>query len=264
MATKIVRRNKCTNPNFEANSIAGWATFGGFGSFVPSATAPFSGTFRGSAIGNNTSGSPRINMTLANSGIQSGEQWTLQWKLKEIGTWPSGGTVWTALRWQVYPSGEVVQSAPAIAYAPDADGWMRSYITGICPPNFNGTVWLNLGVINLSANLQATGELGVDEICFEPGSLSAYFAGNTPAAGGISYAYTGTAHLSESIGTVPMGTSKNDDLFTSLAPSYSSPPAFSSIADMERRRLLAALALSEPQKLSLYDLYKMNGERPRI
>lgn len=37
-----------------------------------------------------------------------------------------------------------------------------------------------------------------------------------------------------------------------------------SIADGERQRLLAAAGLSEPQRLSLNDLYIRNGERPKL
>lgn len=37
-----------------------------------------------------------------------------------------------------------------------------------------------------------------------------------------------------------------------------------SIQDRERKRLLAVLVLTEPQRLSLQDLYKLAGERPRL
>lgn len=37
-----------------------------------------------------------------------------------------------------------------------------------------------------------------------------------------------------------------------------------SILDRERKRLLAKVALTEPQNLSLVDLYKLGNERPRL
>lgn len=58
-------------------------------------------------------------------------------------------------------------------------------------------------------------------------------------------------------GTMP---TKNDTIFTALrGAGYTG-----TINDMERQRLLALLALTEPQNKSLQDLYKLAGERPRL
>lgn len=55
--------------------------------------------------------------------------------------------------------------------------------------------------------------------------------------------------------------SRIDTIFTSLT---SAGYTTGTIHDRERKRLLAALALTEPQRLSLQDLYKLASERPRL
>ena len=55
---------------------------------------------------------------------------------------------------------------------------------------------------------------------------------------------------------------KNDNIYTSLAAQAGTIPL--TIADRERKRLLAQFALTEPQKLTMADLYKLAGERPRL
>lgn len=54
--------------------------------------------------------------------------------------------------------------------------------------------------------------------------------------------------------------SKNDTLFNTTLAAF----APGTLADRERKRLLAQLALTEPQKLTLQDLYRLAGERPRV
>lgn len=55
--------------------------------------------------------------------------------------------------------------------------------------------------------------------------------------------------------------SRNDTIMAELvAAGYT----FGTILDRERQRLLAALTLTEPQNLSLQDLYFKTGERPRL
>lgn len=57
-----------------------------------------------------------------------------------------------------------------------------------------------------------------------------------------------------------MANTKLDTIFTALrAAGYTG-----TISDMERQRLLVALGLTEPQKLTIQDLYYRAGERPRI
>lgn len=55
--------------------------------------------------------------------------------------------------------------------------------------------------------------------------------------------------------------SKNDTIFDELV---TAGHTVGSIADRERKRLLAKAALAEPQRLSLNDLYRINAERPRL
>jgi len=58
-----------------------------------------------------------------------------------------------------------------------------------------------------------------------------------------------------------MANTKNDNIMAALVGAgYTT----GSINDRERQRLLTALALTEPQRLSLQDLYKLAGEKPRV
>ena len=58
-----------------------------------------------------------------------------------------------------------------------------------------------------------------------------------------------------------MANTKNDNIMAALiGAGYTT----GTIADRERKRLLAALVLAEPQSLTLQDLYKRAGERPRL
>ena len=58
-----------------------------------------------------------------------------------------------------------------------------------------------------------------------------------------------------------MANTKNDSIMASL---ISGGFTTGSINDRERARLLAAAGLVEPQRLSLQDLYKLRGEKPRL
>src|SRR4030095_8171119 len=62
------------------------------------------------------------------------------------------------------------------------------------------------------------------------------------------------------VGVPALALSKSDLLFQDLLTSW----APGSIADMEYKRLCAMLGLTNPQPLSLYDLYFLAGEKPRI
>lgn len=58
-----------------------------------------------------------------------------------------------------------------------------------------------------------------------------------------------------------MADTKNDAIYNSLISGGYGP---GSIATMERKRLLAATGKTEPAQLTLQDLYKLAGERPRL
>lgn len=58
-----------------------------------------------------------------------------------------------------------------------------------------------------------------------------------------------------------MANTKNDAI---MAAHVAAGRTTGTINDRERQRLLAAQGLVEPQQLSLNDLYKRNGERPRL
>lgn len=54
----------------------------------------------------------------------------------------------------------------------------------------------------------------------------------------------------------------SDDRHAKLKATHGGSPVSLSMNDMERKRLLTKLGLSEPQKLSLDDLYFKAGEKP--
>lgn len=58
-----------------------------------------------------------------------------------------------------------------------------------------------------------------------------------------------------------MANTNRDNIMASLV---SAGYTTGTIQDRERQRLLTALALVEPQRLSLQDLYKLASERPRL
>jgi hypothetical protein len=109
--------------------------------------------------------------------------------------------------------------------------------------------------------------------------LDYYFDGDSVILNNI-FAWTGTANASTSTWSKAYSTSYTDDvyatlgggpgksfndaLFASISGGRYNPPRCTTLADMERKRLLSVLALSEPQRLSLYDLYSRAGERPKL
>ena len=97
-------------------------------------------------------------------------------------------------------------------------------------------------------------------------TVNPYFDGDYSPGGLTSTAWTGTKYASESVLLAgSSNASRGDNIFAGLvAAGYYKPPASSSLADMERLRLLAKLGLSEPVKLSMADLYFLAGEKPRL
>lgn len=60
---------------------------------------------------------------------------------------------------------------------------------------------------------------------------------------------------------MPASKSKNDSIFEALGlAGYTT----GTISDRERKRLLALLGFTEPKRLTMNDLYKLAGERPRL
>lgn len=131
-------------------------------------------------------------------------------------------------------------------YAPPTA--VRAYIRFYPKSVGGGTNYVNGDTIDTTGMLVEQSE-----------NLNPYFDGDTVIAGNV-FGWLSTANGSVSTWSKPYTTDKNDDIYASLLGTYGP----GSLVDMEYKRLLAANALSAPQKLSLYDLYKMAGERPRI
>lgn len=258
----ILRKNICPNPNLDTN-ITWWGALTGFATPTVSSSQPYSGIWRGSAIGNNTSTAPRV-YVFCYGNVQPGDVWALSYRVKKIGTWPSGGSHYPALRFQLLPPGtEQVAVANIVATGPDANGWYYVTNWAIAPANCDGRIQINVGFLAIAANLDATCEMAWDEVLLEKsGSAGPYFDGNSYSDASTEYVWQSTINGSESYAVaLQSNAGKQSDLFQQLVNAGYGP---GSLVDMEYKRLLSKAGLTAPQKLSLYDLYALTGERPRI
>lgn len=250
-----VRRNFIRVPNMK--SVTGYTALTGVAAPAFAASALFGGSNRGIAIGNNTSLDPRVQYSLTGLTLKLGELWTFQHKIKKVGTWPAGGNVYPAIRWQLTAGGEVL-SVNSVPYVENGSGWMQCSTTVRVPAGVNGNVLFNIGFLGLPTFLQATGDVGWADVCFERGGLKTYFDGSTVNTALNKYTWAGAVDASESINSQEV--SRTDDMFTRLRDQGFT----GSINDMEHSRLLLGAGLVEPQSLSLADLYRLNNERPRL
>lgn len=198
------RRNLCTNPNFETD-VAGWAAYTHLAAPTRSTVSPYSGAARLDALGNNTGTNPRVFFAFAAGAFAVGDTVTMTARIRKDGTWPTGGTLYTSLRWALTAGGETIQTSPVTAYAPDASGWMRVDVTGTVPAGANGALQVNLGFIGLAANLTAAGGLSVDEVLIEKSAtVGAYFDGSTANNGATQHYWFGTVNASASVESSPL------------------------------------------------------------
>ena len=240
-------------------SAVGYGALTGVSAPAFSVSGLFGGSNRGIAIGDNTSVNPRVHYIIAYaaSQLKPGELWTWQHKIKKIGTFPAGGQVYPAIRWQLVGGGEIVNVTPT-AYVENGSGWMQCVTSARVPSNCNGTVQLNIGFLGIATNLDVTGDVGWADCCFERGGFKPYFDGSTPSTSKTKYSWLGAADSTESIA------SEEVSLSDSFATDLKDQGYSGSVADMERQRLLQGLSLAEPQNLSLSDLYRLKNERPRV
>jgi hypothetical protein len=202
MTVTEIRRNKILNPNFETDANS-WTVYANVGSVTRVLTNPFSGTACLQAVGNNTGVNPRIISTGAlMTGFVVGDIWTASCRIRRDGVWPSGGSTYLSLRWQLTPSGETVNGGTLGLgpFVPDANGYMYIWATGVVPPS-TASVVINIGVTGLSAPLDVNGSFSIDEVLFEKAAAPRpYFDGSTvPATQDQIYAWAGAANASESI-----------------------------------------------------------------
>lgn len=93
-------------------------------------------------------------------------------------------------------------------------------------------------------------------------SVGTYFDGNTLSDASTEYAWQGAVNNSSSYAIASISNAgKASDMFQQLVNAGFGP---GTLVDMEYKRLLSKAGLTYPQKLSLYDLYALTGERPRI
>jgi hypothetical protein len=199
----VYRRNLCPNPNFETN-ITGWGALSGVSTPTRSTSGPYSGLGRLDAVGNSTGTSPRVYFQFAAGTFAVGETVTMTARIRQLGTWPGGTGLYTALRWGLTAGGETIHTGTA-TFAPDASGWMLVTVTGTVPAGANGLLQINLGFLSLASNLTAAGSLGVDEVLIERAAAAgAYFDGSTPTAGAVTHYWEGAANASASVETSPL------------------------------------------------------------
>lgn len=196
----VTRKNKITNPGFEVDAV-NWSAYSNVSPPTRVTTTPYSGAGRLQAVGANNGVNPRVSTTSNIFGILPGDSYVLSARVRKDGVWPSGGSVYLSIRWQLQGGGET-QWNLNFPFVPDANGWMYvSLPAGIAPANV-GSIVINIGFTGLSANLDVTGSLGVDEVLLEKSSSAQpYFDGSFPAKNGLSYLWTGTPDASESITT---------------------------------------------------------------
>lgn len=93
-----------------------------------------------------------------------------------------------------------------------------------------------------------------------------YFDGDSPTLGGYSYRWTGTPNQSpsEMVYTYEPSGTWIDQIVEELENMGYGNRKTDTVTDMERRRLLAKLSLSEPSMFTMMDLYAMADEPARI
>jgi len=181
-----LRTNLVTNPNFETD-VTGWTAYVGVAAPTRVLTTPFSGVGRLSAVGNNTSTTPRVFIVVP--GV-AGDVITYTARVRSDGQAPTGGIAGLSTA----PSGTALAFV-ATAWAPDGAGWQLVTATGTLPAG--ETAFRITPGVQTAANY--TGTLGVDAVLAVNGAAAgAYFDGSSPALLLRTYAWTGTVNASTS------------------------------------------------------------------
>jgi len=182
-----------------------------------------------------------------------GEKWTASMDI----TAPPG----SSLNGQFACRGTLANSFGAIPFTPTiwvipAGQTQRITNTYIIPPTGVDGVRL----YSTSSIVDGSGK-AVNALLEKNNPFGEYFDGSMTAVDKTAYAWTGTVNASTSTATTSYSISVNDAISTALTAAPGK-----SIVDLERARLLTALGLTEPpyKNYSLYDLYSMKGEKPRL
>jgi len=215
--TVEVRRNLCTNPSFGAGATTGWVNYVGVGTLAAEAGAAYSGSYGLTATADGTNAVPRIAQSYA-AAVAPGDSITLTARARLVAGsgWQPTAAPYFILRGANNAGGEWAIPYNPTTLVPDADGWYLVSMTAVAGSDSNGNLTINLGFSNGGVNPPATAKFQVDEVLVEKGAGSlAYFDGATPAAEGLTYAWTGAANASASTasGVKATGYANNDPTY---------------------------------------------------
>lgn len=208
--------------------VTGWTSYAHTREPYKAPTVSTLSGFYAVAVGNAAGNAPRLTISPAPSGFSVGETVTLSARVRKDGVWPSGGNVFTALRWALTAGGESVVSSST--FTNEADGWMKVSVTSTVPAGANGNLTINLGFASLASNLGPDGALGVADVLLERSSVVGdFFDGSSANTGTVQHLWLGTADNSVSVQTM-VGQTTTKPWFTlpgTAVPSSTPPQALS-------------------------------------
>ena len=179
--------NMVANPSFETN-ITGWAAYIGVSAPTRVTTTPYSGTARLSAVGNNTSSTPRVYYIVPTT---VGDVVSINVRIRSDGQTPN--FAFLVIKTRLAGAETSTPVAQSTAWAPDAAGWMQASVMYTVPANTDSI--MVLPGVTLSPTLY-TGTLGVDAVIVAKNASAVNFAdGNSQY-----WAWDGTANNSTSTG----------------------------------------------------------------
>jgi len=193
-----MRRNLCTNPNFEANNTTGWSNYTGCSTLAASTSAAYSGTYGMRVTADGTSAVPRVSMNIASTAANEFISMTVRTRLVSGTGWAGNAAPYFILRGPLTAGGEWTSAAQTTGAA-DANGWRYVTITATIPAGASGATTVNVGWNNVAAPPN-TAQFDVDLVLIEKSQVPMpYFDGNTAAADGLTYSWVGTVNASASI-----------------------------------------------------------------
>jgi len=178
--------NLASNPSMETD-ITGWANYTGFNAPTRVTTTPWTGAARLSAVGANSSLSPRVYTDFL---TDTGDVISVSFRVRSDGQAVTGGFIAPKL---MNGSSEVTTIAGVTtSWTPDSNGWVPVSYTFTVPAG--GTkIRLSIG---LASATNYSGTMGIDGLIVVKGSTVPIYAdGNTPR-----WTWSGTANNSTSSG----------------------------------------------------------------
>jgi len=180
--------NLAVNPSAEVNATS-WGVYTGLAAPTRAITTPWSGVGRISAVGNNTSLTPR---TLLSVPAASGDVFSASVRVRSDGQTPQSGY----LGFKTMLGGGEVGTLTGIApsWAPDGAGWMLVSASATVPASCGcDNIIVTPGV---QTTINYTGTLGVDGLIVVRGSTIPNYADGSS----VNWIWNGTANNSTSTG----------------------------------------------------------------